>query len=49
MQIHEICIHDLKAYENNPRKIPEESINAVATSIKKFGSLEYHALSIRIM
>ena len=37
MQIHEICIHDLKAYENNPRKIPEESINAVAASIKEFG------------
>ena len=37
MQIHEICIHDLKAYENNPRKIPEESINAVVASIKEFG------------
>ena len=37
MQIHEICIHDLKAYENNPRKIPEEAINAVAASIKEFG------------
>ena len=37
MQIHEICIHDLKAYENNPRKISEESINAVAASIKEFG------------
>ena len=37
MQIHEICIYDLKAYENNPRKIPEESINAVAASIKEFG------------
>ena len=37
MQIHTISIYDIKAYENNPRKIPEEAVNAVAASIKNFG------------
>ena len=37
MQIHTISIHDIKAYENNPRKISEEAVNAVAASIKNFG------------
>ena len=37
MQIHIISIHDIKAYENNPRKIPEEAIDKVANSIKEFG------------
>lgn len=37
MQIHEISIYDIKAYDNNPRKISEEAINAVAASIKNFG------------
>ena len=37
MQIHIISIHDIRAYENNPRKIPEEAIDKVANSIKEFG------------
>ena len=37
MKIHEISIYDIKEYKNNPRKIPERAIDAVAASIKNFG------------
>lgn len=37
MQIHTISIHDIKAYENNPRKIPDEAVDKVANSIQEFG------------
>lgn len=37
MKIYEMSIYDIKAYENNPRKIPERAVEAVASSIKNFG------------
>lgn len=37
MQIHTISIHNIKAYENNPRKIPDEAVDKVANSIQEFG------------
>ena len=32
-----IPIEEIKEYENNPRRIPEEAVNAVAASIREFG------------
>lgn len=32
-----IPIDELHAYENNPRRIPEEAVKAVAESIRQFG------------
>ncbi|MBR0221025.1 MAG: ParB N-terminal domain-containing protein [Synergistaceae bacterium] len=37
MKIQNIKIENLKKYDNNPRKITEQAINAVAESIKEFG------------
>lgn len=37
MKIHDISIYDIKAYENNPRRITERAVEAVAASIKNFG------------
>lgn len=37
MKIEFIDISQIKPYEKNPRKIPEEAIQMVANSIKKFG------------
>ncbi len=37
MKVHDINIYDIKEYKNNPRKIPERAIEAVAASIKNFG------------
>ena len=37
MKIVNIEISKLKAYENNPRRIPEKAVDAVANSIKDFG------------
>lgn len=37
MQIIEMKISEVKPYENNPRKIPEEAIQRVAASIREFG------------
>lgn len=37
MQIHTISIHNIKAYENNPRKITDEAVDKVANSIQEFG------------
>ena len=32
-----IAIEDLQAYENNPRRIPPQAVEAVAESIRQFG------------
>ena len=37
MKIESLPIEELKVYENNPRRIPEEAIDAVANSIREFG------------
>ncbi len=37
LDIKNIALNELKAYKNNPRRISEEAINAVANSIKNFG------------
>ena len=37
MKVHDISIYDIKDYENNPRRISEEVVNAVASSIREFG------------
>lgn len=37
MNVINISVEDLREYENNPRKIPDEAIEAVANSIKEFG------------
>ena len=37
MKIVNVEISKLKAYENNPRRIPEKAVDAVANSIKDFG------------
>lgn len=37
MNVISVPIEEIKAYENNPRKIPEEAVNALAASIKEFG------------
>ena len=37
LEIKNIALSELKAYENNPRRITEEAVNAVASSIKEFG------------
>ena len=37
MKVHDISIYDIKDYENNPRRISEEAVNAVASSIREFG------------
>lgn len=37
MKIVNVAINKLKAYENNPRRISDEAIDAVAESIKNFG------------
>ena len=37
LEIKNIALSELKAYENNPRRITEGAVNAVASSIKEFG------------
>lgn len=37
MNVISVPIAEIKAYENNPRRIPEEAVNALAASIKEFG------------
>ena len=37
MKIVNIDINKIKAYENNPRRISEQAVDAVAESIKNFG------------
>lgn len=37
MNVISVPIEEIKMYENNPRKIPEEAVNALAASIKEFG------------
>ena len=37
MKIQLFPIDELKAYDNNPRRIPEEAVKAVANSIREFG------------
>ena len=37
MKVHDISIYDIKDYENNPRRISEEAVNVVASSIREFG------------
>lgn len=37
MEIVDVKVSDVKAYEKNPRKIPPEAVSAVANSIKEFG------------
>ena len=37
LNVRNIPIEEIKAYENNPRRISEEAIDAVAESIKAFG------------
>lgn len=37
MKVHDISIYDIKIYANNPRKIPDRAVEAVAASIREFG------------
>ena len=37
MNVINVSIEKLREYENNPRKISEEAVNAVARSIQEFG------------
>ena len=37
MKIQHIAIEDLILYNNNPRRIPDEAVRAVASSIREFG------------
>ena len=37
MKIFDVALSELKAYKNNPRKIPSEAVDAVVNSIKEFG------------
>ena len=37
MKIQLLPIDELKAYDNNPRRIPDEAVKAVANSIREFG------------
>jgi len=37
MQAKDVRTSDLKPYERNPRKIPEQAVDAVAESIKRYG------------
>jgi ParB-like chromosome segregation protein Spo0J len=37
MKIQLFPIEELKAYDNNPRRIPEEAVKAVSNSIREFG------------
>lgn len=37
LNVAEIAINELKPYENNPRRISDDAVNAVAESIRNFG------------
>lgn len=37
LKVKNVPLEEIKEYENNPRRIPEEAVNAVAASIREFG------------
>ena len=37
LKVKNVSLEEIKEYENNPRRIPEEAVNAVAASIREFG------------
>ena len=37
MEIRNIAIEKLRAYENNPRRIPELAVKSLVNSIREFG------------